>query len=146
MKKYETLFLFPSDLAETAAQKAFEELKKRITHDFSGEVTFAEWWGKRPLAYRIGTCETGFYALLQYTFPPEKLSEFDEELRIHPQVLRFLTMVAPEGKPLSYAEITAEERAFADEKSAGKRSAKKRSPRPEAQKAPVATPSDEEIE
>ncbi len=136
MKKYETLFLFPSDLAETAAQKVFEEIKKRITEDFSGTVVFSEWWGKRPLAYRIGSFNTGFYALLQYSFPPEKLKEFDEELRINAKVLRFLSLIAPEGEPLSYAKLVAEEHAFSDEKSAGKRRAKKRPKRIENLKSP----------
>ncbi|MEI7511442.1 MAG: 30S ribosomal protein S6 [Candidatus Peregrinibacteria bacterium] len=136
MKNYETLFLFPSDLAETAAQKAFEEIKKQIADNYTGTISFSEWWGKRALAYKIGSFTTGFYALLQYSFPPEKMVEFDEELRLLPKVLRFLTTLAPEGDPLPYSAVVAEDRAFAEEKSAGKRRAKKRPSRIENLKSP----------
>ena len=125
MKKYESMFLLSPELAETAAQKEFETLKARIK-GFGGEVSFSDWWGKRDLAYPINKMDSGFYAVLQYTFPAEKMKEFDEELRLKSSLLRFLTISAPEGESSTYADIQKEEAEFVEEKVAGKRRVRRR--------------------
>lgn len=129
---YETMLLYTPELAETAVKKEVENFKKQITEKFEGKITFEDFWGKRDLAYPINKKDSGFYAVVQYTFPGEKVSDFDEELRLNQNILRHLTVKPPADiEPTTYEQALAEDEEFTDEKVAGKRKVRKVSNRKE---------------
>ena len=128
---YETMLLYTPALAETAAQKEISNFKARIV-EFGGEVSFEDFWGKQDLAYPIKKKTSGFYAVLRYTFPSDKLRDFDEELRLDQNILRFLTVKPGKNEEaLTFAEIQKEYEEFVEEMVAGKRKVRKISNRKE---------------
>ncbi len=133
---YETMFLFAPELAETAIKKEIKLLKEKISTIAGVEdaITFEDHWGNRKLEYAIKKRDTGYYAVLQYNFPPQEMRDFDEELRLDANILRHLTIRVPakEKKPLTYEEIMEEYQDFINEKVAGKRKVKKISTRKES--------------
>ena len=62
------------------------------------EVGNGESWGKRRLAYDIRKQREGTYAVLQYAAEPATVREFERQLRLNEQVLRFLTTRVPPPK------------------------------------------------
>jgi small subunit ribosomal protein S6 len=133
MTLYETMLIYSPELAETAAKKEVSHFKTKISKEFGGEVSFEDFWGKRDLAYPIQKKDSGFYVVLQYTFPSEKLREYDEELRLDKNILRHLTVKVPktEENPLTFEEIQKEEEEFIEEMVSGKRKVRKISSRKE---------------
>lgn len=129
---YETMLLYTPELAETAVKKEVETLKTRIATKFEGEISFEDFWGKRDLEYPIAKKTSGFYVVIQYTFPGDKMSEFDEELRLNLNILRHLTIKPPvDVAPVKYSEVLAEDAEFVEEKTAGKRKVRRISTRKE---------------
>lgn len=125
------MLIYSPELAETAAKKEISNFKTRIT-ELGGEVSFEDFWGKQDLAYPIKKKNSGFYVVLQYTFPSEKVRDFDEELRLDANILRHLTVKPAKGeKPLTFAEIQKENEEFVEDMIAGKRKIRKISNRKE---------------
>ena len=128
---YETMLLYTPELAETAAKKEISNFKTRVT-EFGGEVSFEDFWGKQDLAYPIEKKTAGFYCVLRFTFPSDKLRDFDEELRLDKNILRFLTVKpGKHDSPLTFEEIQKENEEFVEEMVAGKRKVRKISNRKE---------------
>jgi len=63
-----------------------------------GEVGKAESWGKRRLAYDIRKQREGTYAVMECSAEPATIKEFERQLRLNEQVLRFLTTRIPVRK------------------------------------------------
>lgn len=123
-KTYELMLLFTPEMAETAILKEITLINKRISEE--GAVLWEDFWGKRPLAYPIKKMENGYYQVLRFSFPPARLAELDQELRLTPSVLRFLITVPPKGmETLSYEQIRTSETSFSTEKKASKRQQKR---------------------
>jgi small subunit ribosomal protein S6 len=134
--KYETMFIFTPTLASTAVEKEVRLLKESI-EKISGEkntIVFEDFWGKRNFEYPIKKELSGYYVVLQYMFPSDKVNIFDEELRLDSKILRHLTIKVPknEVKPLTYKEVMEDYQDFVDEKVAGKRKVNRISTRKES--------------
>ena len=52
-------------------------------------------WGKRRLAYDIRKQREGTYAVLEVSAEPAMVKEFERQLRLNDNVLRFLSTRAP---------------------------------------------------
>jgi small subunit ribosomal protein S6 len=59
------------------------------------EVTKTENWGKRRLAYDIRKQREGTYAVLEVSAEPAMVKEFERQLRLNENVLRFLSTRIP---------------------------------------------------
>jgi small subunit ribosomal protein S6 len=57
-----------------------------------GKVTKRENWGLRNLAYKIKKNRKGHYVLLNIDGPPAAILEMERNMRIHEDVLRYLTV------------------------------------------------------
>jgi small subunit ribosomal protein S6 len=62
------------------------------------EVLHVENWGKRRLAYEIRKQREGVYAVLRVSAEPAAVKEFERQLRLNEQVLRFLSTRVPVRK------------------------------------------------
>ena len=62
------------------------------------EVTKTENWGKRRLAYDIRKQREGTYAVLEVSAEPAMVKEFERQLRLNENVLRFLSTRIPVRK------------------------------------------------
>ena len=59
------------------------------------EVTKVENWGKRRLAYDINKQREGTYAVLELSAEPAMIKEFERQLKLNENVLRFLSTQIP---------------------------------------------------
>ena len=62
------------------------------------EVGKAESWGKRRLAYDLRKQREGTYAVIECAAEPAAIKEFERQLRLNEQVLRFMTTRVPPKK------------------------------------------------
>src|SRR5262249_58872031 len=94
---YEILVIFdPRPMDEDVAAllgKLQDNLKS-----LGGEVSKAESWGKRRLAYDIRKQREGTYAVIECAAVPAVIKEFERQLGLNEQVLRFLTTRIPAKK------------------------------------------------
>jgi small subunit ribosomal protein S6 len=94
LRPYEILVILdprPTDeeIAALLAQLG-ENLKS-----LGGEVIKVDNWGKRRLAYDIGKQREGTYAVLDVSAEPTMVKEFERQLRLNENVLRFLSTRVP---------------------------------------------------
>lgn len=94
---YEILVIFdprPSDEDVAALLVKLQENLKTL----GGEVGKAESWGKRRLAYDIRKQREGTYAVIECSAVPAVIKEFERQLGLNEQVLRFLSTRVPPKK------------------------------------------------
>ena len=92
LKKYETVFILTPVLSDAQMKDTVEKFKKVLT-DLKAEITNAENWGLKKLAYPILQKSTGFYNLIEFTAEPEVVDGLELEFRRDEKVMRFLTTV-----------------------------------------------------
>ena len=66
--------------------------------ELGGEVVRVESWGKRRLAHDIKKQREGTYAVLEVSAEPSVVKEFERQLRLNENVLRFLSTRVPVRK------------------------------------------------
>ncbi len=74
-------------------------------------VTKVENWGKRRLAYDIRKQREGTYAVLEVSAEPSMVKEFERQLRLNENVLRFLSTRVPirkKARPAKAPEVLEE--------------------------------------
>ena len=71
------------------------------------EVTKVENWGKRRLAYDIRKQREGTYAVLEASAEPAMIKEFERQLKLNENVLRFISTRVPIRKKARPAETPA---------------------------------------
>jgi len=75
------------------------------------EVTKVENWGKRRLAYEIRKQREGTYAVLEASAEPAMIKEFERQLRLNENVLRFISTRVPvrkRARPAKTPEVVEE--------------------------------------
>jgi small subunit ribosomal protein S6 len=91
MPLYETVFIARQDISAKQAEDMTKAFGK-IVNDNGGEVKKTESWGLRNLAYRIKKNRKGHYALLHTDAPPAAIAEMERNMRLHEDVLRYMTV------------------------------------------------------
>lgn len=84
-KAYETLVLISPDATPEDLNTVETQFEQLITKA-NGKINVVDRWGKRPLAYPIKKQSYGFYTLIRYSLPSDKVSEMSKELRTFFQV------------------------------------------------------------
>jgi small subunit ribosomal protein S6 len=75
------------------------------------EVSRIDNWGKRRLAYDIRKQREGTYAVLEVSAEPAMVKEFERQLRLNENVLRFLSTRIPirkKARPAKLQEVVEE--------------------------------------
>jgi small subunit ribosomal protein S6 len=91
MALYEHIFLARQDVS--AAQ--VEELTKTYTDLLGtngGTVAKTEYWGLKSLSYRINKNRKAHYVLMNVDAPATAVSEMERQMRIHDDVIRYMTI------------------------------------------------------
>ena len=91
MPLYEHIFLSRQDVS---AQQV-EDLTKTYTDllaENGGKVAKSEYWGVKPLSYRINKNRKAHYTLLNIEAPAAAVAEMERQMRINEDVLRFMTI------------------------------------------------------
>ena len=91
MPFYESVFIARQDIAAPQAE-ALADTFTSIIEAQGGKVTKRENWGLRNLAYKVKKNRKGHYVLFNIDGPPAAIAEMERNMRIHEDVLRYMTV------------------------------------------------------
>lgn len=90
MNKYEAMFIIRPDLSEDEKKALFGQVQDAVTKN-NGSVPQAGIWSeKRPLCFTIKKYREGIYYLMNFSTPPESISEINRAYKLNENILRVL--------------------------------------------------------
>lgn len=97
MRVYEVLLIIDPSLTDEEAIQLLTRLQENVK-ELGAEVRGVDNWGKRRLAYEIRKQREGTYAVLELFVEPGVLKEFERQLKLNENVLRFFSARVPTRK------------------------------------------------
>jgi small subunit ribosomal protein S6 len=91
MPLYEHVFLARQDISQAQVDALTKEYSEVITEG-GGKIAKTEYWGVKPLAYKIKKNRKAHFALMNIDAPPAAVAEMERRMRISADVIRFLTV------------------------------------------------------
>jgi small subunit ribosomal protein S6 len=91
MSLYECVIIARQDIATTQVETLAEEFANVIGAN-GGQVTKREFWGLRNIAYRMKKNRKGHYVLFNIDAPSAAVKEFERQMSINEDILRYLTV------------------------------------------------------
>ena len=91
MPFYESVLIARQDISAGQVDTLADDMEKIIT-DNGGNVARREYWGLRSLAYRMKKNRKGHYVMFNLEAPSDALQEMERNLRLHEDVLRYITI------------------------------------------------------
>jgi len=91
MPCYECVFIARQDISAAQTEGLTETFSQAITEN-GGSIANVESWGLRTLTYRIKKNRKGHYVLMNIEAPAPAVHEMERQMRIHEDVLRFMTL------------------------------------------------------
>ena len=88
MTNYELMFIIEAALEDSAKEQVVDTVKGIIADN--GNITKADIWGTRKLAYPIRKKNEGYYVLVQFAADVDFPKELDRRLKIHDNVIRHM--------------------------------------------------------
>ncbi|MGB4100812.1 MAG: 30S ribosomal protein S6 [Alphaproteobacteria bacterium] len=95
MSFYESVFIARQDITSAQVEALAAEFAD-IVRKNGGQVTKTEQWGLRTLAYRIKKNRKGHYVMFNIDGPAKVVPELERNMRLHEDVLRYLTVKVDE--------------------------------------------------
>lgn len=94
---YEILVIFDPRPTDEEVATLLTRLQDNLK-TLGAQVGKAESWGKRRLTYDIRKQREGTYAVIEASAEPSAMREFERQLKLNEQVLRFLSTRVPVRK------------------------------------------------
>ena len=91
MPLYENIFIARQDVSQQQVEAMTETFGDLIRNN-GGSVGRTEFWGVRNLAYRIKKNRKGHYVLMNLDAPADAVIEMERNMRLHEDVVRYLTV------------------------------------------------------
>ena len=91
MAYYEHVFLARQDISSQQAEELVAHFKG-ILEERGGKVEKVESWGLKSLQYRINKNRKAHFSLLNIDAPADAVQEMERQMRIHEDVLRYMTI------------------------------------------------------
>ena len=91
MAFYEHVLVSRPDISPQQVETLVEDVTK-IVDSLGGKVGKVEYWGLRNLAYPIRKVRKAHYSLLNLDIPTKGVEELERRLRIHDDVMRYMTI------------------------------------------------------
>jgi small subunit ribosomal protein S6 len=91
MALYESVIIGRQDLTTSQFETIVNEFIS-VIESLKGTIQKKESWGLRNLAYKINKNRKGHYMLLNIDGPPDAIVEYERLMRLHEDIIRFLTM------------------------------------------------------
>ena len=88
MTNYEVMFIVESTLEDAVKEQTIDTVKGIIAEN--GEITKADIWGMRKLAYPIQKKNEGYYAVVEFKANGDFPKELDRRLKISDNIIRHL--------------------------------------------------------
>ncbi|MBI1808596.1 MAG: 30S ribosomal protein S6 [Gemmatimonadetes bacterium] len=114
-RAYEAVYIFDSALEDAAINEKIA--KHHALLGATGEITL-DHWGRRQLAYKIGSKETGYYVVARFTADGKALPEFERSLKLDDGVVRYLVSVHEHelgAPPMTEEQLAARKRSDDDD-------------------------------
>jgi len=89
MNRYEIMYLISPKIKDEDLNPLTEQLRTLISKH-SGEIKKEDDLGKKKLAYPIKNYRHGFYYVMYFDMPGDKISALEKDLKITEDVLRYL--------------------------------------------------------
>jgi len=102
---YELMVILNPELRESEVKKKLEDFEETVVKG-GGKVVHQDFWGKRPLAYRIKKKDEGIYTVYNLELPTSFLVEMKQALRIDKEVVRSLITKLPAGHVYTKFDLT----------------------------------------
>lgn len=91
MALYENIFIARQDVSQQQVETMTEAFADLIRSN-GGTVGRTEFWGVRNLAYKIKKNRKGHYVLMNIDAPSDAMLEMERNMRLHEDVVRYLTV------------------------------------------------------
>ena len=91
MPLYENVIICRQDITKNQLDQIMETFKNHLKTE-KGEILQEEYWGLRNLAYEINKNKKAHYTMLIIDIMADKISEFERKLRLHEDIIRFMTI------------------------------------------------------
>ena len=91
MAYYEHVFLARQDISSQQAEELVAHFKG-VLEERGGKVEKVESWGIKSLQYRINKNRKAHFALMNIDAPAGALHEMERQMRIHEDILRYMTI------------------------------------------------------
>ena len=91
MPLYESVIICRQDITKNQLDIIISEFKKIIENE-NGKILTEEYWGLKNLAYEINKNKKAHYNMLIIETLPDKIEEFERKLRLHEDIIRFMTI------------------------------------------------------
>ncbi len=114
MREYELIYIIQPDASDEREREIHARIDATIEGG-QGLVLLRDDWGRRKLAYEVSKFQKGHYFQLNFLGDGKFIVEMERLLRIDPDVLRFLTVLATEDVTdvdarIAWAKQEAEEK------------------------------------
>ena len=109
-RRYEAVYIFDSTLEDAAIQEKLTRFHGLLG---SKQEIAVDHWGRRQLAYKIGTRDTGYYVVAKFHAEPSTLPEYERAMKLDDGVVRYLITIYEHevGAPaMSEEELAASRR------------------------------------
>jgi len=91
MSLYESVIIARQDISAAQVETLVDQLTA-VLSEGGAEVKKKEMWGLRNLAYRVQKNRKGHYVLLNIDGPSTAVDEYERQMRINEDVLRYMTV------------------------------------------------------
>lgn len=98
MALYESVFIARQDVSSSQVDALADSFQK-IIEDGGGQVAKREYWGLRSLAYKIKKNRKGHYVLFNIDAPSEAVLEYERNMKLNEDILRYMTLRVDELDP-----------------------------------------------
>ncbi len=89
-RAYELAFIVKMDPNQAVIDEAVDQVRAWVEADDYGDVTAANRWGQRRLAYEIDGQRDGYYVFLYADIDPAGLPELEQNLKLSSSILRYM--------------------------------------------------------
>ena len=103
LRPYEMLVIIDPRQTDEEAAALVTQLGEQV-QSLGAEVTNVDNWGRRRLAYELKKQREGSYAVIAMSAEPSTIKEFERQLRLNENVLRFLSTRVPARKKVRAAK------------------------------------------
>jgi small subunit ribosomal protein S6 len=114
MRRYELMLLLRPDLEDDKLQAAVEKVTRAIVNG-GGSLSKVSPWGKRRLAYDIGSHREASYFLIHFDIEPAQVREIERGMLISEEILRHLVTLLEDRGPAEELAPAATPRSLGDE-------------------------------
>ena len=91
VREYEMVYILRPDLDEEGRKAKIAKVQQIIESE-TGGIQTADEWGTRLLAYEINHFREGYYVLVTFTLPPDRVRQVEERLSMDDALLRYQTV------------------------------------------------------